>query len=70
MMVFTATCKNGVIQLDRPLPPDWEGKQIQVTIEEVDSLPHKRRHSGSAKGQIQMLPDFDEPLDDFQHYMA
>jgi antitoxin (DNA-binding transcriptional repressor) of toxin-antitoxin stability system len=28
----------------------------------------KRRQSGSAKGQIQMSDDFDEPLDDFKEY--
>jgi Protein of unknown function (DUF2281) len=70
MVVLTATCKNGIIQFDRPLPADLEGKQIQVTIEEVKPLMGKRRQSGSAKGQIRMSPDFDAPLDDFQEYMA
>ena len=28
----------------------------------------KRRKRGSAKGQIWMAPDFDEPLEDFQEY--
>lgn len=70
MVVLTATCKNGIIQFDRPLPADLEGKQIQVTIEEVKPLKGKRRQSGSAKGQIRMSPDFDAPLDDFQEYMA
>jgi Protein of unknown function (DUF2281) len=78
MVVLTATCKNGTIQFDRPLPADLEGKQIQVTIlvtrgsanEEVKPLVRKRRQSGSAKGQIRMSPDFDAPLDDFQEYMA
>ena len=70
MVVLTATCKNGIIQFDRPLPADLEGKQIQVTIEEVKPLVGKRRQSGSAKGQIRMSPDFDAPLEDFQEYMA
>jgi Protein of unknown function (DUF2281) len=70
MVVLTATCKNGTIQFDRPLPADLEGKQIQVTIEEVKPLVGKRRQSGSAKGQIRMSPDFDAPLEDFQEYMA
>jgi hypothetical protein len=69
MVVLTATCKNGTIQFDRPLPTDLEGKQIQVTIEEVKPV-GKRRQSGSAKGQIRMSPDFDAPLDDFQEYMT
>ncbi|MGB7251117.1 MAG: DUF2281 domain-containing protein [Phormidesmis sp.] len=29
----------------------------------------KRRQRGSAKGQIWMAPDFDEPLEDFSEYM-
>lgn len=28
----------------------------------------RRRKAGSAKGQIVMAPDFDEPLADFQEY--
>jgi prevent-host-death family protein len=28
------------------------------------------RKLGSAKGKIQMAPDFDEPLDDFREYMS
>ena len=70
MVVLTATCKNGVIEFDRPLPTDLEGKTIQVTIEEVPQIYRKRRQSGSAKGQVWMSPDFDEPLVDFQEYMG
>jgi hypothetical protein len=51
------------------LPPELEGKQIRLVVEEVPSSPKKRRQSGSAKGQIWMSPDFDEPLEDFQEYM-
>ena len=78
MVVLTATCKNGVIEFvgeasavrNRPLPTDLEGKTIQVTIEEVPQIYHKLRQSGSAKGQVWMSPDFDEPLADFQEYMG
>jgi Protein of unknown function (DUF2281) len=69
MIVLSATCKNGSIALDEPLPIDLEGKQIQVIVQEVPMTTQKRRHSGSAKGQIWMAPDFDEPLEDFQAYM-
>jgi antitoxin (DNA-binding transcriptional repressor) of toxin-antitoxin stability system len=31
--------------------------------------PAKKRQRGSAKGQIWMSPDFDEPLEDFEEYM-
>jgi hypothetical protein len=29
----------------------------------------KRRQSGSAKGQIWISPDFDEPLEEFEPYL-
>jgi hypothetical protein len=55
--------------LSQTLPPEWEGKQIRLVVEEVPSSSSKRRQSGSAKGQIWISPDFDEPLEDFQEYM-
>jgi hypothetical protein len=69
MVVLTATCKNGLIQLDQRLPDDLEGKQIQVMVQEVLPIVRKRRQAGSAAGQIWIAPDFDAPLDDFQEYM-
>jgi hypothetical protein len=63
MVTIIATCKNGGIQLEQPLSPDWEGKQVLVRIEELRSQPHKRRQSGSAKGQIWMSSDLDESFD-------
>jgi len=69
MVVLTATCRNGVIQLDQRLPDDLEGKKIQVMVQEVPTPIRKRRQAGSAAGQIWMAPDFDAPLDDFQEYM-
>jgi antitoxin (DNA-binding transcriptional repressor) of toxin-antitoxin stability system len=32
--------------------------------------PTKRRQRGSAKGKITIAPEFDEPLEEFQDYMA
>ncbi len=69
MVVLTATCKNGLIQLDQRLPDDLEGKQIQIVVQEMLPIVRKRRQAGSAAGQILMAPDFDAPLDDFQDYM-
>jgi Protein of unknown function (DUF2281) len=65
MVVLTATCRNGVIELEQPLPSELEGKQIQVIIQSVEPEPRKRRQAGSARGEIWMAPDFDEPLEDF-----
>ena len=69
MVVLTATCRNGLIQLDQRLPDNLEGKQIQIMVQEVLPIVRKRRQAGSAEGQIVMAPDFDAPLDDFQDYM-
>jgi hypothetical protein len=69
MVVLTATCRNGLIQLDQRLPEDLEGRQIQVMVQEVKPPVRKRRKAGSAAGQIWMAPDFDAVLDDFQEYM-
>lgn len=69
MIVLKATCENGHITLLEPLPKDLEGKQIQVIVQELPAS-KKRRRSGSAKGQIWMAPSFDDPLGDFQEYMA
>lgn len=70
MVVLTATYRNGVIELEQPLPEEFEGKQIQIQIEEIKGEPKKlRRQAGTLSGQIWIAPDFDEPLDDFAEYM-
>lgn len=70
MVVLKATYRNGVIELEQPLPDEFEGKQIQIQIEEIQGESKKpRRRAGSLAGQIWMAPDFDEPLDDFAEYM-
>ena len=70
MIVLTATYRNGVIELEQPLPEEFDGKQIQIQVEALKAAPKKsRRQAGSLAGQIWMAPDFDEPLDDFAEYM-
>lgn len=70
MVVLKATYRNGVIELEHPLPEEFEGKQIQLQIEAVEREPKKsHRQAGTLAGQIWMAPDFDEPLDDFAEYM-
>ncbi|PAX60315.1 type II toxin-antitoxin system Phd/YefM family antitoxin [Brunnivagina elsteri] len=53
-----------------------EGEEIIITrnnqpiLKLIQFSPNrKRRQKGSAKGQIWMAPDFDEPLEDFKEYM-
>jgi Protein of unknown function (DUF2281) len=41
---------------------------LNLKLIQVASIP-KRRQRGSAKGQIWMAADFDEPLEDFKEYM-
>ena len=36
MIVLTATCKNGAIALNHPLPNELEGKRVRILVEEID----------------------------------
>jgi hypothetical protein len=67
MIILTATCQNGTITLDDPLPLELEGKQIQIIVQEVP-LANKRRQCGSVKGLVWMSDDFNEPLEEFEDY--
>ncbi len=42
--------------------------EIRVIIEPLTLHPNRRK-AGALKGLIEVLPGFDEPLDDFQEYM-
>ena len=58
-----------VIKLKQPLPAEFEGKQIQIQVEEIQVEPkNPRRQAGSLAGQVWIAPDFDESLDDFGAY--
>lgn len=65
MLTLTATYRNGTLIPDEPLPAHLEGKTLQIIIQEIPAV-KKRRQLGSAKGQVWMAPDFNDPLDDFQ----
>ena len=62
-------------QVTELLQSALRGEEIIITRDnhpilkliQVSSQP-KRRQRGSAKGQIWMAPDFDEPLEDFKEY--
>lgn len=60
-------------QIESLLQSALEGEEVIITQNERPILkliqlaqPAKRRRRGSAKGQIWMSPDFDEPLEDFK----
>ena len=44
-------------------------KDEQPLVQLVAVAARKKRHFGSAKGQVEMADDFDEPLEDFREYM-
>jgi antitoxin (DNA-binding transcriptional repressor) of toxin-antitoxin stability system len=63
-------------QIEDLLQSALGGEEIIITQNQQPILkltqflqPPKRRHRGSAKGQIWISPDFDEPLEDFREYM-
>jgi len=63
-------------QISQLLQSALRGEEIIITRDnypilrliQFSSQP-KRRQRGSAKGQIWMAADFDEPLEDFKEYM-
>jgi antitoxin (DNA-binding transcriptional repressor) of toxin-antitoxin stability system len=64
------------IQIESLLQFALQGEEVIITQNNQPILkliqflqPIKRRQRGSAKGQIWMSPDFDEPLEDFREYM-
>ncbi len=71
MIILSATCIDGEIRLRESLPAELEGKEIQIFVQTASTpkISSKRRKAGSAKGLIQIDPDFDAPLPDFQEYM-
>lgn len=42
---------------------------VKLVPVQVEEKPLKNRRAGSARGQIWISPDFDEPLEDFKDYM-
>lgn len=64
------------VQITQLFQSALQGEEIIITRNEQPilklmpmALPRKRRQRGSAKGQILMALDFDEPLKDFEEYM-
>jgi antitoxin (DNA-binding transcriptional repressor) of toxin-antitoxin stability system len=60
-------------QITQLLQSALQGEEIIITRDDQPilklvqfPLTQKRRQRGTAKGQIWMAPDFDEPLEDFE----
>lgn len=63
-------------QIEDLLQSALNGEEIIITQNQQPILkliqflqPTKRRQRGSAKGQVWMAPDFNEPLEGFKDYM-
>jgi len=51
-----------------PLPPEWHHSTVKVTATVELVPPPIRPQHGRFAGKIEMAPDFDAPLEDFQEY--
>jgi hypothetical protein len=67
--------EDGTLHL--PVPPAWRRQAIRVKAEmEPVTAPAEQptgeslKGFGCLRGKISMLPDFDEPLEDFRDYMG
>lgn len=63
-------------QIDKVIESVTQGEEVILTqsahpVAKVTRIPEARRprRAGSAKGQIRVAPDFDEPLEDFNEYL-
>ena len=73
----TYTVKNARSSLNELLSDAHKGKTVIITAENgraVKLVPtpiraKKPREAGSARGQVWMSDDFDDPLEDFADYM-
>ncbi|WP_416666668.1 type II toxin-antitoxin system Phd/YefM family antitoxin [Egbenema bharatensis] len=64
-------------RINQLLQSALQGEEVIITrnnqpiLKLIQILPiTKRRQRGSAKGQIWMAPDFDEPIEDFKEYRS
>ena len=54
------------IELSESIP--FNDEEVTVIIES-NKKPGKKRIPGLLKGKMRMMPDFNEPLEDFREYM-
>jgi hypothetical protein len=58
---------NGSVHV--PLPPEFRHSKVKVTATLEAVTPPARPQFGCLAGKIELAPDFDEPLDDFQDHL-
>jgi hypothetical protein len=67
---FQTRVKNGMIQIPEKYKSQFENHVRVVLMQEEkgESKPPSKRKFGSAKGEVWMSDDFDEPLNMFKDY--
>ena len=71
----TITVTEAAERLSDLIDAALRGEEIIITkgdrsvVKLMPTQPVKNRQPGSAKGQVWMSDDFDEPLEDFKDYM-
>ena len=69
LTAISGTFTNGQVVLERT-PKFKKQTKVLVIFEEIEkSTEHKKRTFGISRGNIQLSPDFNEPLDDLKEYM-
>lgn len=69
LTAISGTFTNGQVVLER-MPKFKKQTKVLVIFEEIEkSAEPKKRTFGISRGNIQLSPDFNEPLDDLKEYM-
>ena len=70
LTAISGTFTNGQVVLERMPKFKKQTKVLVIFEEEVEkSTEPKKRTFGISRGNIQLSPDFNEPLDDLKEYM-
>jgi hypothetical protein len=46
-----------------------EGTELEIIVRQVPALIRGKRQPGSAKGQIRIMPGFDDPIEGFEEHL-
>jgi hypothetical protein len=57
---------NGLIEVQ--IPELAAGQSVEVVVRATQPVPGGRRPLGLLRGKVEMMADFDKPLDEFDEY--
>jgi hypothetical protein len=57
---------NGLIEVQ--IPELAAGQSVEVVVRATDPMPSGRRPLGLLRGKMEIMPDFDKPLDEFDEH--